>query len=129
MGDRRPVAERWLRHVTMTDADSGRGNARTDPDESHAIPRLAAMTAFRRDVLWVLSHAGPLKQSSVERSLESYYGEPVESDRVAASLADLAELGLVDVDAREERAGEYRLTTPGRRALSGRRVWIDVGDS
>ena len=112
----------------MTDADAGPDDARTTPDESPAIPRLATMTAFQRDALWALAHGAPMKGITLKRTIEEYYEEPVNHSRVYTNLDDLVDWGLVDKSKRDERTNEYRLTTDGRRALSRRRAWVDVGE-
>lgn len=100
---------------------------RTSTDGPTETCRLAGMTAFQRDLLWALSHEAPLMGLAVKRSLDEYYDEDVTHSRVYANLDNLVERGLVEKGTRDRRTNEYRLTTAGRRALSRRRAWVDLG--
>lgn len=107
----------------MTDAERGRNDVRTDSDEPLATPLIATMTALQRDLLWTLVHGAPIEGTTVKHAIEEYYDEPIDRSQMYPNLDELVERGLVD-----ERADEYRLTEAGRRALSRRRAWIDLGE-
>jgi len=85
---------------------------------------LANLTAFQRDVLWVLSNEGALKGVAIRRVLVDYYGDDVTHSQVYPNLDALVDLGLVEKAARDRRTNEYSLTEEGRRALQRRQAWI-----
>ncbi len=113
------------RHETMTDDEPERNDAPTTPEESSATPPFAATPAVGRDVLWALAHGAPVAETVLRRSLEEYYGRPLDPDDVRPVLAELVDRELVEERSRDGRTDEYRLTERGERALSRRQAWID----
>ena len=85
---------------------------------------LANLSAFQRDLLWVLADEGGLKGVDARTQLEDYYGEPVNHGQVYPNLDDLVDLGLVEKAKADGRTNAYSLTEEGRRALSARQAWI-----
>lgn len=113
----------------MTDTDCTRDDARTNGDEPPASARLADLTAFQRDLCWLLAHEAPAKGLRLKEVLARYYDEPVNHSRLYPNLDDLVDAGLVEKGARDRRTNEYRLTAAGRRALSRRRAWTGYGET
>jgi DNA-binding PadR family transcriptional regulator len=107
-----------------TAADDADADAEAPPAEGGA---LADLTAFQRDVCWILEHEGPSYGLAIKRSLEHYYGESIYHGRLYPNLDDLVDDGLVDKCARDKRTNEYALTERGRRALQARLRWVEVG--
>ena len=89
---------------------------------------LADLTAFQRDVLWVLSHDDARKGLSLKAELADYYGEDLNHSRLYQNLDKLVDRGLVAKQARDKRTNEYRLTESARRALEARQEWQTGGD-
>lgn len=85
---------------------------------------LTNLTAFQRDVLWVLADESGLNGVKVRRQLENYYEKPVNHGQVYSNLDHLVETGLVEKSKVDGRTNAYNLTETGRRALSARQAWI-----
>lgn len=117
-------------------SESTAGNARTDEDaptdEKSADNQpsvggpLANLTAFQRDLLWVLANRGGSKGLAIKRVLEGYYDEHVNHGRLYPNLDELVDLGLVEKGRRDMRTNEYTLTDAGADALACRREWTDI---
>ena len=89
---------------------------------------LADLTAFQRDLLWVLSHENSRKGLALKTDLADYYGEEINHSRLYQNLDKLVECDLVAKQARDKRTNEYSLTEAARRALEARRAWEAGGD-
>ena len=110
-------------------SESTAGKARTDSEESYSDkPRLAGLSAFQRDILWVLSHHGPLKGLAIKSKLQEYYDEDVNHGQLYPNLDELVERGLVEKGKRDQRTNEYALTADGKQSLSRRRTWTEAGE-
>ena len=81
------------------------------------------LSAFQRDVLWVLSHEDHRKGLALKANVEDYYDEELNHSRLYQNLDKLVNAGLVEKSARDRRTNEYGLTEAARRALSARRAW------
>jgi len=90
--------------------------------------RLAELTAFQRDVLWVLAHHGALKGLAIKSKLRTYYEREVNHGQLYPNLDSLVEAGYVKKGKRDERTNEYSLTADGRQALQRRRTWTKAGE-
>ena len=125
--------ERWFQVRTMP-TETTAGEARTEQDAStdeksdDPTPGgpLATLTAFQRDLLWVLGKRGGSKGLALKRSLETYYDDHVNHGRLYPNLDELVELGLVEKGQRDQRTNEYTLTEAAVDALANRREWTDV---
>jgi len=84
----------------------------------------ADLTAFQRDVLWVLSNGGAQKGVGVRSQLENYYEKSVNHGQVYPNLNDLIERNLVKKSEVDGRTNEYSLTEEGHRALQRRQAWV-----
>ena len=91
------------------------------------IVGVADLSAFQRDVLWLLADESPLKGVDVKSGLEEYYGEPVHQAQLYTNLDSLAECGLIEKEHVDGRTNAYSLTEAGRRSLSARQAWIGGG--
>jgi len=87
--------------------------------------RLAHVTAFQRDILWVLAHGGPMKGLAVEDILETYYDERINHGRLYQNLDALSDASYVDKNPRDDRTNEYALTTDAKQAMQRRQTWVD----
>lgn len=90
--------------------------------------RLANLSGFQRDILWILSHQEPLKGLAIKTQLRAYYGEHVNHGRLYPNLDKLVDWGFVDKGKRDDRTNDYTLTAAGQRALERRRQWIETGE-
>lgn len=81
------------------------------------------LTAFERDVLYVLAGMGEPHGLAVKEELESYYGKEVHHGQLYPGLDGLARKGLIEKGKIDNRTNSYRLTRRGRRELADRREW------
>jgi len=88
------------------------------------VTGLSDLSAFQRDVLWVLADESDQKGVAIKRHLEEYYGDHVNHAQLYPNLDDLVEAGLVEKAHADGRTNAYSLTEAGRRALSARQAWI-----
>ena len=106
-----------------TEQDASTDEKSDDPTPGGA---LANLTAFQRDLLWVLGKRGGSKGLALKRALEAYYDDHVNHGRLYLNLDELVELGLVEKGQRDQRTNEYTLTDAAVDALASRREWTDV---
>jgi DNA-binding PadR family transcriptional regulator len=109
-------------------SESTAGEARNETDEPYANKRLANLSAFQRDILWVLSHHGALKGLAIKSRLQDYYCEDINHGQLYPNLDDLVERDLVDKGQKDQRTNEYTLTADAKQALSRRRTWTEAGE-
>lgn len=90
---------------------------------------LADLSAFQRDILWVVSHRETApKGLAIKADLEAYYGdEEVNHGRLYPNLDALIEAGYLTKGQRDRRTNEYDLTVAGASALSARVEWEESG--
>ncbi len=84
---------------------------------------LANLSAFERDVLWILANNGEQTGVDVRNALMDYYDQPVNHGQLYPNLDELVDAGLVEKREIDGRTNGYSLTEEGRRALSCRRAW------
>ncbi|SDJ71891.1 Transcriptional regulator PadR-like family protein [Halovenus aranensis] len=111
----------------MSETESA-GTARNDTDESPNQKRLADLSAFQRDILWALSHYGPMKGLAIKARLQDYYGENINHGQLYPNLDELVDRDLVDKGKQDQRTNEYTLTADGKQALSRRRTWTETAE-
>jgi len=92
-------------------------------DAEAAEPSVANLTAFKRDVLWVLKNGGEMKGLAILRTLEDYYEKPVNHGQIYPNLDDLVDADLIEKEKLDGRTNGYSLTEAGRRALTSRKTW------
>lgn len=88
----------------------------------------ANLSAFNRDVLWILSKEGEQKGVDIRLSLEDYYDSPVNHGQLYPNLDDLVDAGFVNKGKIDGRTNSYAPTEEGRRVLSSRHTW-EAGDT
>jgi PadR family transcriptional regulator PadR len=81
------------------------------------------LTAFQRDILFLLSDMGPEYGLAIKERLEEYYGEDVNHGRLYPNLNELAENGYLEIGERDKRTNEYDLTDKGHEAVRTRLKW------
>ena len=109
------------------DADGAEYNPLTDltgfkRDILVAIESLEA-TGPNRDLAGVMGYEEPTGQCILNRLEQTGY-DVVNHGRLYPNLSDLAELGLVEKQAQDERTNAYTLTAEGQEALEGYRAYI-----
>lgn len=89
------------------------------------------LTAFQRDVLYVLAGLDEAYGLAIKAELEDYYEGDVNHGRLYPNLDSLVEAGLVEKRSRDDRTNVYSITDSGRADLDARRRWedgyVDVG--
>ncbi len=83
----------------------------------------ANLSAFNRDVLWILANEGEQKGVDIRLTLEEYYDSPVNHGQLYPNLDDLVDADLVDKGEIDGRTNSYALTEAGRRILTQRQAW------
>ncbi|MFB6083051.1 MAG: PadR family transcriptional regulator [Halorientalis sp.] len=81
------------------------------------------LTAFQRDVLYVLAGLDEAYGLAIKAELEEYYEGEVNHGRLYPNLDDLVERGYVDKGQIDRRTNSYDLTDAGWDALAERREW------
>jgi len=84
---------------------------------------IANLSAFERDILWILATEGEQKGVDIRLLLEEYYDKPVNHGQLYPNLDGLVEAGFVDKGEIDGRTNSYALTEFGRRALTQRQKW------
>lgn len=84
---------------------------------------MESLTAFQRDVLFVISDLGAPKGLAIKSELQEYYGDDVNHGRLYPNLDELVERGHVTKGQRDKRTNEYELTDEGRDAMVARMAW------
>jgi DNA-binding PadR family transcriptional regulator len=80
------------------------------------------LSAFQRDILFIIAEIGPSKGLRIKSELQDLYGEEVNHGRLYPNLDQLVEGGFIDKAERDKRTNEYSLTDDGREAMD---VFID----
>jgi PadR family transcriptional regulator, regulatory protein PadR len=81
------------------------------------------LTAFQRDVLYVIAGLGEPHGLAIKDELEEHYVKEVNHGRLYPNLDTLVDKGLVNKGKYDNRTNVYTLTQRGRRALDVRREW------
>jgi DNA-binding PadR family transcriptional regulator len=83
------------------------------------------LTAFQRDILYVVGGLDNSYGLAIKRGLEGYYGTDINHGRLYPNLDTLVEAGLLDKSALDKRTNLYTLTEAGYEAIAARRQWED----
>jgi len=83
------------------------------------------LTAFQRDVVYVLAGLDEAYGLAIKAELEEYYEGEVNHGRLYPNLDDLVDRGFVEKGQIDRRTNSYDLTDEGQRALADRREWED----
>jgi len=81
------------------------------------------LSAFQRDVLYVLAGNSGAKGLEIKKKLEKYYSEDVLHGRLYPNLNDLADKHYVQIEEADGRTNAYSLTDKGKQSLRARRQW------
>jgi len=91
--------------------------------ESDTRPSLATLSAYHRDLLWVLSQTDPTESLQLKRALITHYTDHIDHAQFCDVLSDLVDDNLVAKHPGDHHPVEYKLTEHARRALQARRTW------
>lgn len=81
------------------------------------------LTAFKRDLLFVLAKLGPSKGLAIKTSLQTIYEKEINHGRLYPNLDGLVEAGYIDKSERDRRTNEYTLTDKGWTTLQSYVGW------
>lgn len=81
------------------------------------------LTAFERDLLFVINGLDEPYGLSIKRDLEDHYGEDINHGRLYPNLDDLVQRGFVEKGEIDRRTNSYELTDEGREAIQEHRDW------
>ncbi|MDG5762067.1 PadR family transcriptional regulator [Natronococcus sp. A-GB1] len=83
------------------------------------------LTAFQRDLLYVVAGLDEPHGLAIEEKLEEYYEKKVHHGRLYPNLDTIVEKGLIDKGQLDRRTNVYSLTQRGQRELEARSEWED----
>lgn len=92
-------------------------------DTAAEAPRLNDLTAFQRDLLYVIAGFDEPHGLAIKTELEHYRGKQVNAGHLYPNLNDLVDEGLVAKDDLDGRTNSYNLTDLGAEALRARDAW------
>jgi DNA-binding PadR family transcriptional regulator len=81
------------------------------------------LTAFQRDILYVLAGSEDAYGLAIKQELEEYYEGEVNHGRLYPNLDDLVERGYVEKGQLDRRTNSYNLAEEGTSVLAERREW------
>jgi DNA-binding PadR family transcriptional regulator len=81
------------------------------------------LTAFQRDILYVLAGSEDAYGLAIKQELEGYYEGDVNHGRLYPNLDDLVERGYVEKGQIDRRTNSYNLTDAGEAVIERRREW------
>lgn len=83
------------------------------------------LTAYQRDLLYVIDGLGSAMGLAIKDELDDYYTNETNYGRLYPNLDRLVEKGFVDKGSIDDRTNSYSLTEKGREQLDERRAWED----
>ncbi|WP_321167606.1 PadR family transcriptional regulator [Halonotius roseus] len=86
-------------------------------------PTIKHLSAFQRDILYIVSDLETSYGLGIKEALEEYYGEDVNTGRVYQNLSTLVEEGYLEKSAIDKRTNSYTLTEKALRAIEHRHRW------
>lgn len=90
------------------------------------VDATVGLSAFQRDVLFVVAREAPCKGVTALGGVERAQGRDVNHGQIYQALDRLADVGLVEKGQHPDdgRTNAYRLTDAGRRAVEKRAAWV-----
>jgi len=83
------------------------------------------MTAFQRDLLYVIAGLDEPHGLKTKAELEQYYEDEINHGRLYPNLDTLVDKGLVKKGTLDDRTNSYTITKRGKREIEARREWED----
>lgn len=91
------------------------------------------LTAFQRDLLYVIAGHDEPHGLALKTELDAYYQNDINHGRLYPNLDTLVDKGLVNKSDIDGRTNAYTLTQRGQRELTARREWentyLDTDDT
>lgn len=87
------------------------------------------LTAFQRDILFVVAGREGPHGLEIKEALEDYYDREINHGRLYPNLDDLAAKGFLKKGQKDKRTNWYALSEQGVNALKYRRAWEDQLDT
>lgn len=81
------------------------------------------LTAFQRDILYVLAGLDEPHGLAIKDELDAYYETEINHGRLYPNLDTLVEKDLIEKGKLDDRTNSYTLSSRARRALRERRTW------
>ena len=81
------------------------------------------MTAFQRDLLYIIHDRDEPHGLEIKAAVETYYGKEVNHGRLYPNLDELVDRGLVTKGEYDKRTNKYGLTREGKQTLLQRANW------
>lgn len=81
------------------------------------------LSAFQRDMLYVIASLDEPYGLGIKTELEEYYEEEVNTGRVYQNLNKMAESGYVEKDTIDKRTNSYTLTSKAGDSIDTREMW------
>lgn len=81
------------------------------------------LTAFQRDILYVIAGMGEPRGVAVKEELDKYYEEDIVYSRLYQNLNRLADRGYIAKGRIDDRTNKYVITEEGMRALREYTEW------
>ncbi len=88
-----------------------------------SYPSMHDLTAFQRDLMFVISGLDEPKGLDIKEIVNSYYWEDIRHGRLYPNLDALVEKGLVEKGQHDQRTNKYVLTEYGKREIEARVQW------
>lgn len=86
------------------------------------------LTAFQRDILYVVGKLEDPHGLAIKQALEQYYNSEVNHGRLYPNLDQLVEQELILKGEKDDRTNEYQLTDWAREQIQQRREWESVNE-
>ena len=83
------------------------------------------LTAFQRDLLYVIADQDEPHGLAVKDELEEYYEKEINHGRLYPNLDEIVDKGLIEKGELDRRTNYYTITARGHRELEARREWED----
>lgn len=84
------------------------------------------LTAFQRDLLYVIAGREEPHGLALKAVLEESYDTEINHGRLYPNLDDLVEAGLVEKGEIDRRTNSYTITDAGRELIDERRDWEEA---
>jgi Predicted transcriptional regulators len=81
------------------------------------------LTAFQRDLLYVIAGMDEPHGLAIKEELENYYETDINHGRLYPNLDNVVEKGLIEKSEKDGRTNVYTVTQRGRREIDAREEW------
>ncbi len=81
------------------------------------------LTAFQRDLLYVINGLEEPHGLAIKEELEQYYEKEIHHGRLYPNLDTVVDKGLVKKGTIDRRTNSYNITQRGKREIEARRDW------